>query len=313
MVAVADSGAAEIAALADPSAGCMAEAMAAAPAAAAAEGLDELLGMDLDGVVIATPSALHAEQAIRALEAGAAVFCQKPLGRTAAETGAVVDAARAADRRLGVDFSYRHTEGLRRLHRLLRRGELGRVYAADLVFHNAYGPGKPWFYDASQSGGGCVMDLGIHLVDALLWLLDFPAVEQVTSRLFTGGAAWPAAAGAVEDYASVHLDLAGGTAARLACSWKLPAGIDAEIAITLYGTEGGARFRNVGGSFYDFALERLTGTTTEMLVEPPDNWGGRAAVEWATRLGHDASFDPAVGQAVAVAAVLDRIYGITSD
>ena len=48
------------------------------------------LALELDGVVIATPSALHAEQAIRALDAGAAVFCQKPVGRTAAEVAAVI-------------------------------------------------------------------------------------------------------------------------------------------------------------------------------------------------------------------------------
>jgi predicted dehydrogenase len=58
-------------------------------------------------VVIATPSALHAEQSIAALTSGAAVFCQKPLGRTADEVRQVVDAARTADRLLAVDLSYR--------------------------------------------------------------------------------------------------------------------------------------------------------------------------------------------------------------
>jgi predicted dehydrogenase len=48
------------------------------------------------------------------------------------------------------------------------------VFAVDLVFHNAYGPDKPWFYDPELSGGGCVMDLGVHLVDLALWSLDFP-------------------------------------------------------------------------------------------------------------------------------------------
>ncbi|MBR7513789.1 Gfo/Idh/MocA family oxidoreductase, partial [Mycobacterium tuberculosis] len=80
-----------------------------------------------DGIVIATPSALHAEQSIRALDAGAAVFCQKPLGRTAAEVRAVVDAARNADRLLGLDLSCRHTEAMRRIRALIQAGELGRI------------------------------------------------------------------------------------------------------------------------------------------------------------------------------------------
>jgi len=81
--------------------------------------------------VIATPSALHAEQSFRALERGAAVFCQKPLGRTAAEARSVVDAARAADRLLAVDLSYRFTDGMRRIREVVRSGELGRLFAGE--------------------------------------------------------------------------------------------------------------------------------------------------------------------------------------
>ena len=65
---------------------------------------------------------------------------------------------------------------------------LGRTYAVDLVFHNAYGPDKAWFYDPALSGGGCVMDLGVHLVDLALWALDFPAVTKVSSTFVAG---WP--------------------------------------------------------------------------------------------------------------------------
>jgi len=158
----------QAAAIADPSPECAAEAAALAPGAEVVGDLDSMLALDLDGVVIATPSALHAEQSIQALERGAAVFCQKPLGRTAAEARAVVDAARAADRLLAVDLSYRFTKGMQRIREGVVSGELGRVYAVDLVFHNAYGPDKPWFYDPALSGGGCVMDLGVHLVDLAL-------------------------------------------------------------------------------------------------------------------------------------------------
>src|SRR5205085_415527 len=128
-----------------------------------------LCELDLDGLVIATPSASHAVQARAALERGIAVFCQKPLARTAAETASVVEAARAANRLLGVDLSYRHTEAMRHIGALARSGELGDIYAIDLVFHNAYGPDKAWFRDVKLSGGGCVIDLGTHLVDLALW------------------------------------------------------------------------------------------------------------------------------------------------
>src|SRR4051812_39051484 len=122
MEAMLATGAVEAAAIADPSPEIAEEALKCAPGARIVDGLEGLLAEGVDGIVIATPSALHAEQSIRALEAGAAVFCQKPLGRTADEARAVVEAARRADRLLAVDFSYRFTQGMRRIRELISSG-----------------------------------------------------------------------------------------------------------------------------------------------------------------------------------------------
>ncbi len=309
MEAMADTGLIEVAAVADPSREMAAEAGKIAPEAEQVADLEGLLAAGVDGVVIATPSALHAAQSIRALDAGVAVFCQKPLGRTAAEAAAVVAAARQADRLLAVDLSYRFTEGMRRIREIVAAGELGRVFAGDLVFHNAYGPDKPWFYDPELSGGGCVMDLGVHLVDLAMWTLGFPEVEDVQADLFAGGAPLAGRADTVEDYAEARLTLAGGTVIRIACSWRLQAGCDAIIQAGFYGTEGGAALKNVGGSFYDFTAERYRGTAREALADPPDAWGGRAAADWARRLAAGERFDADAERLVDVARVLDRIYG----
>jgi predicted dehydrogenase len=307
MEAMLATGAVEAAAIADPSDEMAAEALKLTPGARRVEGLDGLLAEDLDGIVIATPSALHAEQSILALRAGAAVFCQKPLGRTASEAAAVVEAAREADRLLAVDLSYRFTEGMQRVRDLIQQGELGSVFACDLVFHNAYGPDKAWFHDPALSGGGCVMDLGVHLVDLALWALDFPQVKGASAQLLSKGE--PLHEGVVEDYAVAQLELANGTSVRLACSWNLPAGCEAVISAAFYGSKGGAALKNVGGSFYDFTAERYRGTSAETLVSPPDEWGGRAAADWAQRLGLGARFDPEAERLVAVAKALDSIYG----
>jgi predicted dehydrogenase len=309
MKAMIDAGAVEVAAVADPSPQMAAEARRLAPNAKLVSTLDELLDLGVDGVVIATPSAMHAEQSILALERGAAVFCQKPLGRTTAEVEAVVEAALAADRLLDVDLSYRFTDGMGRVRDVVRSGELGRVYGVDLVFHNAYGPDKPWFYDAALSGGGCVMDLGVHLVDLALWTLDFPTVSGVSGKLLAGGEKLHSRSGRVEDYAVATIELEDGALVQLACSWRLQAGCDAMISASFYGTEGGAALRNVNGSFYDFIAERYRGTACETLATPPDEWGGRAAASWAARLAAGERFDPAAERLVDVARVLDRIYG----
>jgi predicted dehydrogenase len=307
--ALLDAGVADAAALCDAAAPAAAEAAADASGCAVAGSLDELLDLGVDGLVVATPSALHAEQAVRALERGVAVFCQKPLGRTAAEVRRVVDAARAADRLLGVDLSYRHVAGMARVRELALGGELGDVYAVNLVFHNAYGPDKAWFYDARLSGGGCVMDLGVHLVDLALWVLGFPEVDGVSSALRAGGRAIRGReSGAVEDWAAAQLELAGGTCVQLACSWRLAAGQDCAIEAAFYGTKGGAALRNVNGSFYDFTVERFEGTRRELIAAPPDAWGGRAAVAWARALAGGARYDPEVERVAEVHATLDRIY-----
>lgn len=306
--AIAASGLAEIAGIADVSVESAHKAAQPLSTATVVTSFEELLNVGIDGIVIATPSALHAEQAITALNAGVAVFCQKPLGRNATETRAVLGAAQAANRLLGVDLSYRFITAAQQINQLCRQGELGQIYAAELVFHNAYGPDKPWFYDRKLAGGGCVIDLGIHLLDLALWNLDFPAIQSVTSRLFAQGLPLSGRSDAVEDFAEARLDLTGGATVRLACSWNLPAGRQAVIRAEFYGTKGGVSFQNVGGSFYRFQAERFQGTTCQLLASGDEPWGGRAAVDWARRLAAGGQYNSEIETLALVAQGLDAIY-----
>jgi predicted dehydrogenase len=134
-------------------------------------------------------------------------------------------------------------------------------------------------------------------------------VSHVTSRLFERGRLVRPGERVVEDHAFAELELASGASVRLACSWNLSAGCDAIISVRLHGTRGGASMRNVNGSFYDFIAEHYVGTRTARLADPPDPWGGRAAVAFVRSLTMDPSFDPAAAELVTVAAHLDRIYG----
>lgn len=270
---------------------------------------DHLLEAGLDGIVIATPNAAHVEQSIAALGSGLAVFCEKPLSRTAGEAQTIVDTARARDRLLDVDFCYRHVAGVPQMAELVSSGALGKVYTAHLVFHNAYGPDKAWFNDPEQAGGGCVMDLGIHLIDLLLWVTGFPQAEHVESRLYSRGALLHTPQRELEDYADITLDLSSGMTAHLACSWRISAGCDAVIEATFHGTRGSVRLRNVGGSFYDFTAEHCEGTRCTPLSTPPDDWGGRAICDWARRLAISPRFDERATHLVEVSRIVDRIYG----
>jgi predicted dehydrogenase len=269
----------------------------------------ELLEQDLDGVVIATPSAQHADQAIAALASGHAVFCQKPLARTAADTASVIRAAREANKLLSVDLSYRTVVGVSHMVGLAQGGSLGEIYAADLIFHNAYGPDKPWFYDLRQSGGGCVMDLGTHLIDLALRVLDYPEVSAVSSRLRAGGRLLRKPLDQIEDHALAEIQFASGPTVRIACSWHLPAGCEAVIEAAFYGTKGAVMLRNIEGSFYNFKVEHCVGTTRRTITAGDDGWGGRAANAWVRRLSQANDFDEQAMSLYRVSALIDAIYG----
>ncbi len=300
------AGLAEVAALCEPAPQRLEEVALAHPEAATFSDFNEMLAADLrlDGVVIATPNSLHAPQALAALDRGLAVFCQKPLALNAREAREMVEAARKAGRLLGVDYSYRYTEGAQALRRAIEAGELGRVFSVDTVFHNAYGPDKPWCFDPRLSGGGALMDLGVHLIDLALWLLGDPEVKEVHGGAWKEGR--PLGEGEVDDFANARLALEGGSSASVAVSWNAHAGQDCVIRLSAFGTSGGAEFRNVDGSFYDFELARFSGRSGEVAVRESRDWLGKAILDWAGRLSE--GFDPGIERSVRVSEVVDAVY-----
>jgi predicted dehydrogenase len=191
----------------------------------------------------------------------------------------------------------------------LRAGRIGAPHAAELIFHNAYGPDKAWVRDVSLAGGGALIDLGYHLIDlARLFLGDLVPVS-VHADLFANGVRLPDDPAVVEDLALAQVTLVDGRALRLACSWWLPAGTDAVIEATFLGEGRALSIRNVGGSFYDFEALLIEGRRSERIAAPPDGWGGRALVHWAGQLARERSYHEDVEQLVQVAELIDRIYG----
>jgi predicted dehydrogenase len=298
----------EIAALADSDPTKLDLAHALHPQAHAARDLESMLACDLDGIVIATPSGLHAEQAIACLSHGVPVFCQKPLAVNAEAAQAVIDVAAGVNRLLGVDFCYRHVRGMAELRRRIADGALGEILAIDLTFHNAYGPDKAWAFNRGLSGGGALLDLGVHLLDLALWLQSAASMRVSSSRLFAQGRALTARAEDIEDMAYAELRQSNGAIVRLACSWHAHTGRDAVIAVEVFGSRGGVAWRNVNGSFYDFTLDVFQGRTRERIGAPPDEWGPRALSAWLARLRVDSGFDEDARLFVSSARLIDEIY-----
>ena len=139
----------------------------------------ELLGPDVDALVLATPPALHAPIGLDALAAGKHLFCEKPLAATLAGARALRDAARAAGVVHMVNYQLRFAPAFARAHELAGDGYLGRLTVADarisinpvdyLRAPFASGSKVAWFTDAAQAGGLLGSSAGPHLADLLLW------------------------------------------------------------------------------------------------------------------------------------------------
>ena len=296
-------------AIADPVAENAARALEQCPAAEKCQTIEEVIETKPDGIVIATPSALHFEQSMLALSHGIPVFCQKPLARDSQESKLIIDKAREKDKLLGVDLSYRFTDGMQKIYELAHSGKLGKIFAADLVFHNAYGPDKEWFYNPKLSGGGCLVDLGIHLVDLAMWILNFPETGNASSSLFSNGKWIDKGQEISEDYVTAQFETSQGAVVRITCSWNLSAGKDAEIKASFYGTDASAVFTNLNGSFYDFEAYLNHKTKAECISSPPDDWGGQALIDWTRKLQKSNRFDESIATYEKVAKVIDKVYG----
>src|SRR5690606_24532922 len=137
-----------------------------------------------------------------------------------------------------------------------------------------------WYYHPRLAGGGCLIDLGVHLADLTLWMLDAASARASSAALFSEGRPLESGSSRAEDYAAATLIVEGGAHATLTCSWRLSAGADAVISANFYGTAGGVSVRNLGGSFWDFETLHLEGRQARRLGGAPDDWGGRAILGW---------------------------------
>lgn len=128
--------------------------------------LDEMLkNEELDGVSVCTWNNGHAPCSIAALKAGVNVLCEKPLAMNAQEAEEMVKTAKEANKLLMVGFVRRFGENTRMLKQFIDQGELGEIYYAKTACIRRCGNPGGWFSDKNRSGGGPLIDLGVHMID----------------------------------------------------------------------------------------------------------------------------------------------------
>lgn len=203
---------------------------------AAYDSVDALLADEsVEAVYIATPPHVHAEQVVAAARAGKHILVEKPLALHEADGEAMLAAAAAAGVTLAVCFPMRHGNALRGLKAWLDEGVLGELtyLRAQLVKWYPLEPGA-WRADPARSGGGVVVDLGSHLLDAAVWLGG--PLAAVSAQLATR--AWPVG---VEDTATLALRFASGALGTCELSFAVGG---SGYTLELYGTRGVATLRD---------------------------------------------------------------------
>jgi predicted dehydrogenase len=214
----------------------------------------------LDIVSVATPNKFHKPLTIAALRSGAHVLCEKPMAMSAKEAEEMLAVSRETKNRLMINFSFRFTPQSWQLKKEVESGILGEVYFARTQWLRRRGlPGfGGWFGQKALSGGGPLIDLGVHRLDLALWLMGYPEPvwvmgsthNPIGSRL----AKEQGKAFDVEDFASAMISFKNGSTLQLLASWASNIKEKELMETRLLGTTGGLIQHNVGEG-YDFAAE----------------------------------------------------------
>ncbi|HEX3815000.1 MAG TPA: Gfo/Idh/MocA family oxidoreductase [Mycobacteriales bacterium] len=208
---------------------------------------------DIDAVSICTWNNTHAELAAAAVEAGKHVLVEKPMSRTYAEAQRLEDVVKAHDRILQVGFVRRHSQNSRVLKSFIDAGDLGEIYYAKASCIRRMGNPGGWFANKAISGGGPLIDIGVHVIDLCWYLMGTPRVISVSANTYEklGNrsnvttlpryqvADYDPTKNDVEDMANALIRFDNGASLLMDTSFSLHA-TEESLNVSVYGDKGGA-------------------------------------------------------------------------
>lgn len=172
----------------------------------------------IDIVYVVTPNALHAEHAIRAARAGKHVLCEKPMDVSPERCQAMIDACRAAGRRLAIAYRCRFEPHHLECERLARGGSFGAPRLVEAGFGFAIGDPAQWRLRRALSGGGALMDVGIYALQSTRVLTGEEPVAVTAQEVKTD----PVKFGEVDETMAFQLVFPSGTVAACTTSYAVP-------------------------------------------------------------------------------------------
>ena len=231
-----------------------------------------------DLVSVCTPNNTHAAITIACLQAGANVHVEKPIALNAHEAAEIVEAERETGRQVMLGLNKRFLGQTQLVSRLIREGFFGEIYKATCGWERDSGiPGTGrWFTNRALSGGGALIDLGVHYLDLTLELMGWPEAESVSGNIYQnfgkgaerirrGYASDPNGVYDVEDSATGFVRMKNGAVLDFTFSWA--SNIEREIRhVEILGTKGGLKmvndeirlFAQFGGSMFTLTPDEAT-------------------------------------------------------
>jgi len=222
---------------------------------------------DIEIISICSPNFAHREQAVNSLMSGKNVLCEKPVAMNSKEAEEILNTAKRTKKKFMVAFPQRFTPSGIFLKKMIDRGEFGEIYYAKASYLRRRGiPGLGgWFTTKKLSGGGPLIDVGVHILDKVYWLMGAPEPVSVSGATFQkfkdkavdGG--WPpvetrvgdkyARTFDVEDLSSGFIKFKNGASLFLEASWA--GNSEAGLSISLFGEKKGAKEDGSGLKIFD--------------------------------------------------------------
>lgn len=278
---------------------------------------EDLFAVDgLDAVSIAVPNKFHHPLTLSALDKGLHVLCEKPMAMTVAEAQEMESAAQKANKNLMINFSHRCHPTMMSLKHAVDSGELGEIYSGRTVWHRRRGmPGfGGWFGQKNMSGGGPLIDLGVHRLDQALWLMGYPDPISVSGSTYDPIAQEEAKKQGkdydVEDLAMGFIRFSNGASLIIEASWALNIPEREHMITQLYGTKGGLIQRNLNQG-YDFEAElyiERNGSHYTQHLDIPANAGSTSYKEFIDSIFEEREPAASASQGVKVQKVLEGLY-----
>ncbi|MFC5702494.1 Gfo/Idh/MocA family protein [Cohnella faecalis] len=244
-----------------------------------------ILRDDVDAVIVAVPNMAHAPLTIFALENGKHVLVEKPMGLDSNAAKEIVRAQQRTGKTVMVAHQMRWESLPLQVKGKIEAGELGRIYTAKTGWYRRKGiPGwGTWFTQQSQSGGGPLIDIGVHMLDLAFFLMGEPKPVSVYGSTYAefgpkkkgigdwGKPDWNGVYD-VEDLATAIIKMDDGSSLTLEVSWAVHMDTDSAPFLHLMGSEGGAFLKGDQGKYL---TERDNATVDEALVTPVEDEGAR--------------------------------------